>query len=84
MPAIPEAEAARRSLLPARPSVLLRALPIVLFAPFGVHYFETFANGWDQAEYVWCVKAGYLPHSPYVLFVFLGRVLHVFLAPAVR
>jgi hypothetical protein len=76
MAAIPEAETAQRSLL-------LRALPIVLFAPFGLHYFETFANGWDQAEYVWCVKAGYLPHSPYVLFVLLGRVLHVFLAPAV-
>lgn len=29
------------------------------------------------------MKAGYLPHSPYVLLVFLGRLLAVVLAPAV-
>jgi hypothetical protein len=29
------------------------------------------------------VKAGYLPHSPYVLFVFLGRLLGLLVPPAV-
>ena len=24
--------------------------------PAPVHFFESFPNGWDQAEYVWCVK----------------------------
>jgi hypothetical protein len=56
--------------------VLALCLPVLL------HFFETFPNGWDQAEYVWCVKAGYLPHSPYVLFVLLGRLIHGVLEPA--
>lgn len=32
---------------------------------------------------MWCVRAGYLPHSPYLLFVFLGRALHALLPAAV-
>ncbi len=52
-------------------------MPFALFLPLGVHFFETFPNGWDPTEYVWCVKAGYLPHSPYVLFIFLGRLLYL-------
>ena len=62
---------------------LVRLLPFAVFLPLALHFFETFPNGWDQAEYVWCVKAAYLPHSPYLLFVFLGRGLQLLVPPAV-
>lgn len=60
---------------------LLLLLALCLAAP--LHFFETFPNGWDQTEYAWCVKEGLLPHSPYVLFLFLGRLLALVLPPAV-
>jgi hypothetical protein len=47
-----------------------------------VHFFEPFPNGWDQAEYAWCVQSGYLPHSPYILFFLAGRFFHLFLDAA--
>ena len=60
---------------------LLLVLALCAVAP--LHFFETFPNGWDQTEYAWCIKAGFLPHSPYVLFVFLGRGLAWVFPPAV-
>ncbi len=47
------------------------------------HFFEYFPNGWDQTEYAWCLKANYLPHSPYIIFFFVGKFLHNFLDPAI-
>jgi hypothetical protein len=63
-----------------RAAPLLGILALCLLLP--LHFFETFPNGWDQAEYVWCVKDGYLPHSPYVLFILLGRLFHLVLPAA--
>lgn len=45
----------------------------VTWAGLGWRYFERVPNGWDQAEYAWAVRDGYLPHSPYVLYYGLGR-----------
>jgi len=47
-----------------------------------VHFFESFPNGWDQAEYAWCVQSGYLPHSPYIFFFLAGSFFHLFLDSA--
>ena len=51
-------------------AVLLLSFLLVL------HFLESFPNGWDQAEYAWCLKANYLPHSPYILHFFLGKVFY--------
>ena len=66
-------------------SPIRRVAPPLLVAGWvllAAHFFETFPNGWDQAEYAWCVKDGYLPHSPYVLFILLGRIVHLALPAA--
>jgi hypothetical protein len=60
------------------PLLVLAAAALVL-----AHYFEDFPNGWDQTEYAWCLQAGYLPHSPYLLFILLGNALHRFFSAPV-
>jgi hypothetical protein len=60
-----------------RPHVCLFLLLLALF-PLLFHFFEWFPNGWDQAEYSWCLRSNYLPHSPYILFILLGRFLYLF------
>ena len=37
--------------------------------------FHAYADGWDPCEFVWAVEGGFLPHSPYILYLWLGRVL---------
>jgi hypothetical protein len=44
--------------------------------------FATYARGWDPCEYVWVLEGDYLPHSPYVLYVWLGRLAHLVLPAA--
>jgi Protein O-mannosyl-transferase TMEM260-like len=57
----------------------LTLVPVVLAVlPLLVHYFEWFPNGWDQTEYVWCLRSTYLPHSPYVLFFLVGKLFYLF------
>ena len=46
------------------------------------HFFETFPNGWAQAEYAWAIDDNFLPHSPYFLYYLLGELFSiVFAAP---
>src|SRR5688572_28404239 len=37
--------------------------------------FHGYADGWDPCEYVWAVDGGYLPHSPYIVYLWLGRLV---------
>lgn len=67
--------------VPLRNAGLGGVLALCLIAP--LHFFETFPNGWDQAEYAWCVKDGFLPHSAYVLYFFAGRLFALGLPPAI-
>ncbi len=39
--------------------------------------FHAYADGWDSCEYVWAVSQDLLPHSPYVVFLLLGKLLAV-------
>ncbi|MGH9866907.1 MAG: hypothetical protein ACREAA_01915 [Candidatus Polarisedimenticolia bacterium] len=41
--------------------------------------FHAYADGWDSCEYVWAVDGGYLPHSPYILYLWLGRLVSLVL-----
>ena len=67
--------------VPLRNAGLGGVLALCLIAP--LHFFETFPNGWDQAEYAWCVKDGFLPHSAYILYFFAGRLFALVLPPAI-
>jgi hypothetical protein len=55
-------------------------LPVIFLAliPLLIHFFEWFPNGWDQTEYSWCLRSSYLPHSPYILYILLGRFFYLF------
>lgn len=57
---------------------MLGALAIGLRA----HGFATYPRGWDPCEYVWALECGYLPHSPYVVYVGLGRLAQLVLPAA--
>ena len=37
--------------------------------------FHAYVDEGDPCEYVWAIRQGYLPHSPYVLFLGLGRAI---------
>ncbi len=37
--------------------------------------FHPVAIGWDAAEYVWVARAGLMPHSPYLGYVLLARLV---------
>jgi len=56
---------------------------LCLYLVLVCHYFERVPHGWDQAEYALCVKASYLPHSPYLLYFVAGKLLHLLFAPPV-
>jgi len=54
-----------------------------LLVPLVGAYFEAFPHGWDQTEYCWAIRDGFLPHSPYLFYWGLGRLLALFLPPPV-
>ena len=37
--------------------------------------FEGYAHTWDGSEFVWAVTQGYLPHGPYVAYLWAGMAL---------
>jgi hypothetical protein len=49
------------------------ALAIAALIP-RVRCFHPYADSWDPCEYVWAVDGGYLPHSPYILYLWAGRL----------
>jgi hypothetical protein len=60
-----------------------QALLLILFGVVAWHFLDSFPNGWDQAEYCWAIQSDYLPHSPYIFYFLLGKMLGVVLsAPA--
>jgi hypothetical protein len=40
-----------------------------------LHSWHLYADGWDSCEYTWAVQDHYLPHSPYLWFLWLGLAL---------
>jgi hypothetical protein len=47
-----------------------------LFFSIGCYLiFQSFPEGWDQAEYCWSIKSSFLPHSPYILYFLIGRLM---------
>ena len=58
-------------------------LILALFFALTLRFFDTFPNGWDQAEYAWGLKSNFFPHSPYVLYFFLGQILDLLFSPPI-
>ncbi|MFP4058549.1 MAG: hypothetical protein ACLF0G_16910 [Candidatus Brocadiia bacterium] len=58
--------------------LLVVLVAVVLLA---ARFLEWFPYGWDQAEYCTCLKADYLPHSPYLLYFAAGKLLHLVFPP---
>jgi hypothetical protein len=44
--------------------------------------FHAYVDEGDPCEYVWAIRQAYLPHSPYVLFLWIGRAMAACGAPA--
>lgn len=63
-------------------SLVPLCLLLSLFIFFGIHFFKSFPDGWDYAEYAWCIRSNYFPHSPYIFFFLTGRFFHLFFDPA--
>ncbi|MBI4865105.1 MAG: DUF2723 domain-containing protein [Candidatus Riflebacteria bacterium] len=62
------------------PGALLVGL---LSAALVAHFFKPYPDGWDAAEYCWCVRSDYLPHSPYLGYFGLGKLFAIFLDPPI-
>ena len=60
---------------------LLAVLALVL--PVLIRFWTPYPDNWDAAEYSWCLRKSYLPHSPYLVFFLAGRLLHLFWTPPV-
>lgn len=67
------------------PKGLASYLPVALIAmgmtPILLNFLASYPTGWDPAEYVWCLKDNYLPHSPYIVFFLLGKCFDLFFRP---
>jgi len=72
----------------ARAGRVALALPLLVLAigalalALRVHAFASYPRGWDPCEYVWALEGGYLPHSPYIVYVGLGRLAQLVLPAA--
>jgi hypothetical protein len=51
------------------------ACVLLLALALRVRAFRSYAAAWDATEYVWAVGQHYLPHSPYILYEWLGLAL---------
>ena len=51
---------------------------ILILFPLLFHNFSYFPNGWDQIEYSWVISSNYLPHSPYIAYIFIGKIFNLF------
>ena len=63
-----------RKAIPWKTAIVLAAIAALGFL-LRARCFHAYADTWDPCEYVWAVEGGFLPHSPYILYLWLGRLL---------
>ena len=62
--------------------VLWLGVVVIVAAILRIREFQAFATLWDPCEYVWAVRDHYLPHSPYIGYLWSGIILSTVLEPA--
>ena len=55
-------------------------LLIGVAATLRIHHFRPLALQFDEVEYAYCAESDLLPHSPYILFMWMGYLLRPFVS----